>query len=143
MPFFKNPQCSRRRTSGQTCVSPPPVGSKLAIFLKSPDISRLFIILCARFRVLGPNTFPNPLKIQSGFTPRVASNRSSRTAGARSGGCAASPRWVRMRAMAADSSMAAISFSCPPQCEQCAMSTTNTRFPTIDVHLNGRLASFE
>ena len=75
-----------------------------------------------------PNTFPSPLKIQSGFTPHAASNRSTRTADARGGGCAASPRWVRTRAMAAGSSIAAISFSCPPQGGQCSMSISNTRF---------------
>ena len=70
---------------------------------------------------------PSPVKNQSGSSPQAARNRSTRLAAARGGGCAASPRWVRVRAMAAGSSIAAMSFSCPPQCGQRSISMSNTR----------------
>jgi hypothetical protein len=93
-----------------------------------PHSARANSTLSERLPERRPSTSPSPLKIQSGFTPHAASNSSIRTAGARGGGCAASPRWVRMRSMTAGSSMAAISFSCPPQCEHFSMSMSNTRF---------------
>jgi hypothetical protein len=51
------------------------------------------------------------------------------------------PAAPTVHAVAAGSSMAAISFSRLQQCGQCSMS--NTRFPTINFHLNGRFVSFE
>ena len=82
-------------------------------------ISTLF----AHRRKSWPNATPSPIPSQSRFPPQAACNRSTRLAGARGGGCAASPRCVRMRVMAAGSSIAAMSFSCPPQCGHCSMST--------------------
>jgi len=93
-----------------------------------PHSARLNSTPSERLPERRPHTSPSPVNVQSGFTSHAASNRSSRTAGARGGGCAASARWVRMGAMAAGSSMAAISFSWPPQCGQCSMSMSNTRF---------------
>ena len=43
------------------------------------------------------NASLGPVPIQSDFANHAASNRSTRRAGARGGGCAASPRWARMR----------------------------------------------
>ena len=75
----------------------------LAVFSRSPDAKRLCVTASTRFHARSPNPSLSPVTNQSGFTPHAASNRSSRTAGARGGGCAASPRWVRVRAMAAGS----------------------------------------
>ena len=93
-----------------------------------PHSTRLNSTPSERLPERRPHTSPSPVKVRSGFTSHAARNRSTRLAGARGGGGAASPRCVRMRAMAAASSMAAMSFSCPPQCGQRSMSILNTRF---------------
>ena len=93
-----------------------------------PHATCLIVPPFVRLHARGSNATPSSVKNQSGFTRQAACNRSTRTAGARGGGCAASPRCDRMRWITAGSSMAAMSLSCPPQCGHCSMSTSNTRF---------------
>ena len=73
-----------------------------------------------------PGPYSNPVRFSE--SRNAACNRSTRLAGARGGGWAASPRCVRMRWITAGSSIAAMSFSCPPQRGHCSMSISNTRF---------------
>ena len=90
--------------------------------------TRLISTLSAHRRERRSNAFLGPVQSQSVFTRQAACNGSTRTTGARGGGCAVSPRCVRMRWMTAGSSMAAMSFNGPPQCGQCSMSMSNARF---------------
>ncbi len=80
---------------------PAVFSTSLTIFwAHAPDLHAIRAFARAPLERL-PGPCPHPVR----FVHQAACNRSTRRADARGGCCAASPRWVRMRAMAAGSSI--------------------------------------
>jgi len=69
----------------------------------------------------------SPGRNQSAVQYQAASNKSTRRAGARGGGCAHNPKCVRMRSITEGCSITAMIFNLPPHAQR-SISMSNTRF---------------